>query len=78
MDHDIKLGSSVWEIHKCSVDEWINSTLNDTGIYLDITDHEEISNHLFSAVFQGNKDTLFILDVEQDHTITYYLGYLKT
>lgn len=64
----------VWEIHKCSADEWINSTLNDEGLYLDIT---ELVNSHYSWVVQGNNNTLFCVDVDIHGKLNYYLGYLE-
>lgn len=61
-----------WEVHKCSTDEWINSTLNDQGLYKDITD-EVVSD--FSWVVLGDRDTLFIIDVDIHRQLNYYIGY---
>lgn len=61
-----------WEVHKCGADEWINSTLNDQGLYKDITD-EVVSD--FTWVVLGNRDTLFIVDIDILGQFNYYIGY---
>lgn len=84
----VKYKTMTWEVHKCSLDKWINTSLNDNGFYQNITDEAELfsaqGNKMipFDAVIWGNKDSLFCMDGDQEDEdgypfVAYYVGYLK-
>jgi hypothetical protein len=75
-----------WEIHKADRAEWINSNINDGGFYFDVTDSAKVYSdeshrvditQFFDMIALGNKDTMFLLE-HDEQTISYYVGHLKS
>ncbi len=64
--------------YKTTLDDWINSTINDQGLYRDITEEIEDDEIGISAAIQGQKDTIYILAVDIHGSINYYIGHLES